>query len=132
MVKTRKTRKVAGVDLDSACFLLVPDAEDTSTWRWPVYVPGNPAKTRNLIGTALHRANETKDVSQTIKTLLCGAAMAHGLRVPEDRPAPVSASEKTTPLDAEDRDMKSVLAEAELASERFLAKIGYGHENEND
>jgi hypothetical protein len=55
--KNLKTKKVAGVDLNAECFLYAPDAENTSSWLFPVLVRGEEAKTRNLIVMHLHNFN---------------------------------------------------------------------------
>jgi len=126
MTEERKTKKVAGVDLSSSSFAYVGDLNDTATWRHPLYVPGDTPKTVNLIKTALHRFADTKGVPeaerQSTWLMIVGAAKCQGIQVQKQAPAMA----KTAQLrDAEDREMKSVLAEGELAAERFLKQLGY-------
>ncbi len=84
-----KTKRVDGVDLWPHSFAYVGDESDTNSWKFPIHFPGDPAKTKNHIGNALRRFDLVKDIphGQRADTflLICGAAMALGLRVGEDK-----------------------------------------------
>jgi len=83
-----KTKKVAGVDLSAKCFLLVPDPESPKTWRLPVYVPGDTAKTINAVKNCLSRFNEMRDIPagqrSALWNRLIGAATVLGIPVAKD------------------------------------------------
>jgi hypothetical protein len=82
-----KTRKVAGVDLSAKCFLLVPDPELPKTWRLPVYVPGDTAKTVNLVKNNVARFQEIHIPAGQRSALwnrLIGAATVLGIPVRKD------------------------------------------------
>jgi hypothetical protein len=110
----RKTKKVANVDLNSKCFAYVGDESDTSTWFVPLFVPGDAAKTRNLIGNALHRWSETKGIPavhrRAVVQQIVGAAKAHGLPLSKDVKIEVSEEE-------------AALLLSEIAAHRFLEQI---------
>jgi len=58
-----KTKKIAGhFDLPSSSFAYVGDVEDTSTWKLPIFAPGNMPLSRNLLKSALFRFADTKDI----------------------------------------------------------------------
>ena len=126
-----KTKKVAGVDLSSACFAYVGDEKDTSTWKLPLFIPGNVSLTRNHVKNAIARFAETKGIPvierATVWQMIAGAAKAQGISVQRETPEPAK-SETVKPVqpDAEDADFKSALALGHLAAERFLEKLGYG------
>jgi hypothetical protein len=104
----------------------VPDENAPATWRLPIFVPGNSAQTRNFVKTALARFAEAKQIPeserQILWTMLVGAAKCHGLQVQKQAPAMAKAVRLP---DAYDVEMKSVLAEGELAAERLLKQLGY-------
>ncbi len=83
-----KTRKVAGIDLSAKCFLLVPDLEDTSTWRLPVHIPGDMAKTVNAVKNCLARFHEMQGLPvgqrSALFNRLIGAATVLGIPVAKD------------------------------------------------
>jgi hypothetical protein len=110
----RKTKKVSGVDLSSMSFAFVGDEQDTSTWHCPLFVPGDAAKTRNLIGNALHRWSQTKGIPpahrRSVVLQIIGAAKAHGLPVNKDVKVEVS-------------DEEAALLLSEIAAHRFLEQI---------
>lgn len=133
MIETRKTKKVAGVDLSASSFAYVGNLNDTSTWAIALYFPGDPAKTRNLIASALHRFSETKGIPesewQATWLILVGAAKAHGIPAQHQAPAMAKSKlEKPAPfvVDAEGVDLKAAIAVADLAASRFLHTLGYG------
>jgi hypothetical protein len=80
-----KTKKVAGVDLRSSSFAYIGDESDTSTWRVPIYFPGDNEKTVNHINNALARFSETGGIPEgdraSVFLLLCGAARSRGISV---------------------------------------------------
>src|SRR5882672_8678906 len=110
----RKTKKVANVDLNSKCFAYVGDEQDTSTWFVPLFVPSDAAKTRNLIGNALHRWSQTKGIPiahrRSVVLQIVGAAKSHGLPVNKDAKVEVS-------------DEEAALLLSEIAAHRFLEQI---------
>jgi hypothetical protein len=129
-----KTKRVAGgFDLPASAFALVLDENDTSTWKLPLFVPGNVALTQNVVKNALFRFAATKDIpygqrAETWRTI-AGAAKAHGIPVGA-QPAsslPGSARPETAKLlDDEETELKAARAVGELHAERFLKSIGYG------
>ena len=110
----RKTKRVSGVDLSARCFVYVGDESDTSTWFVPLFVPGDAAKTRNLIGNALHRWSQTKGIPpahrRSVVLQIIGAAKSHGLPVNKDVKVEVS-------------DEEAALLLSEIAAHRFLEQI---------
>ena len=125
-----KTKKVAGVDLPLSSFAFVGDENEPSTWKLPIYVPGNVSLSRNLLKSALFRFADTKDIPaserQTVALTLNGAAKAMGIRVVQ-QPAsalPGSAHPETLkPVDALDVELKEARALGALHAERLLEKI---------
>src|SRR5437879_11360755 len=89
---TLKTKKIAGVDLSARCFAYMGDESDTSSWVLPLFVQGDPLKTRNLIASALHRVDGVKGIPDrhrtTVRLLLIGAALANGVDVDRSQFAP--------------------------------------------
>jgi hypothetical protein len=80
-----KTKKVDGCDLPASAFAFVGDPEDTSTWKLPIYFPGDPVKTRNHVKDALGRLSGTKGMPteqrESVKLILVGAAKVLGIEV---------------------------------------------------
>jgi hypothetical protein len=79
-----KTKKVSGIDLGPSCFAFVGNLEDTNSWKLPIYVPGNPDLTRNLISSALERFMQVKLPEAErlgLFLVLAGAAKAHGIKL---------------------------------------------------
>jgi hypothetical protein len=133
MTETRKTKRVAGgFDLPASAFALVLDENDSSTWKMPLFVPGNVALTQNFIKNALYRFSSTDtpdsaraDVWRTIQ----GAAKAHGIKSgPQPACAPPGSTHPETAqlLDADSNELKEAIAVGALHAERFLKSIGYG------
>lgn len=60
--KAGKTKRVAGEDLPSNAFLIVGDAQDTSTWKLP-YKFSTDAKTKSHVRNALARIDQVQGVS---------------------------------------------------------------------
>ena len=126
-----KTRKVHGVDLPASSFAFVGDENDSSTWKLPLYIPGNESLTRNHIKNAVERFADCKipdEQRASVWKIISGAARAHGIAAGA-QPAKSQASAlpgKAHPLDAEDEELKQARAVGELAAERLLEKMGYG------
>jgi len=80
-----KTKRVAGVDLNSKCFAYVGDEQKIDTWHLPLFVRGDAAKSLNLIKNALHRFDQTKGIPASERAAvwftLYGAAKAQGLNI---------------------------------------------------
>jgi hypothetical protein len=129
-----KTKRVAGVhDLPASAFALVLDENDSSTWKLPLYIPGNVGLTVNHIKTALFRFASMKDIPDTerasVWTTICGAARAHGLKAgpqPASGTGPVPHPETGQQLDDDNNELKEAIAVGALHAERFLKSIGYG------
>src|SRR5260370_40757087 len=93
-----KSKRVANVDLSSRCFAYVGDEQKTETWKLCIHVPGDSAKTRSLVATALHRFDEAKlpeAEKQRVFDTVRGAAMCMGLQAEQrtfaatnDKPTP--------------------------------------------
>lgn len=77
-----KTKRVAGEDLSASAFLIVGDAEDTSTWKLPVKF-STDAKTKSHIRNALARIDQVQGVSADdlakAKKKLLSLAKEHGI-----------------------------------------------------
>jgi hypothetical protein len=96
MPKGDKTKRVSGVDLSMKSFLYVGDADDTSSWLLPVYIPGDPNRTINLLRTHLGRFNEMKlpqEAKHDLLIALVGACKAHGITVDHAKAIELSAEE---------------------------------------
>lgn len=140
-----KTRKVRGVDLNSACFAHVPDIEDSATWRVALYFPGRPELARASILDALGRFEQMRSTwipsesVQRIYDTLRGAAIAHGIHVErltfEQQPAtPAPAPVLATNPDEDElsvkelrrhrRNVREYEAMADKAAEEVLAALG--------
>ena len=128
-----KTKKVAGrFDLPASAFAYVGDENDTSTYKLPLYIPGNHSLTRNLIKSALFRFADTKEIPDQQRTevwrVIVGACRAHGIKVVQEPAKPQGPSlpgnEGAHPDDT-DIELKAARAVGELAAERFLKQIGY-------
>ena len=130
-----KTKKVAGrFDLPASAFAYVGDENDTSTYKLPLYIPGNHSLTRNLIKSALFRFADTKEIPDQQRAevwrVIVGACRAHGIKVvqepakPQASALPGSAHPKPAqPLDAEDVAFKEARALGSLYADRLLEKI---------
>jgi hypothetical protein len=83
-----KTKKISHVDLSAKCFLLVPDPESPKTWRLPVHIPGDTAKTINQVKSCLARFHEMRDIPagqrSALWNRLIGAATVLGIPVAKD------------------------------------------------
>jgi hypothetical protein len=83
-----KTRKVAGVDLNASCFLLVQHENEPSTWKLPVHVPGDTQRTINLVKNSVYRWNEIKGIPagkrSALWNRLIGCCLALGIKVQTD------------------------------------------------
>ena len=103
-----KTKKVAGVDLSSACFAYVGDEKDTSTWKLPLFIPGNVSLTRNHVKNAIARFAETKGIPvierATVWQMIAGAAKAQGISVQRETPEPAK-SETVKPVQLGGREI---------------------------
>jgi len=80
------------------------------------------------VKNALARFADTKQIPeserQSVWLIIVGAAKAHGLKVQKQAPLMVKAEPAQLP-DEDDAEMKSVIAEGDLAAERFLKQLGY-------
>jgi hypothetical protein len=133
MSETRKTKKVAGgFSLAASAFALVLDENDSSTWKLPLYVPGNVGLTVNLIKNAMERFAHCQipDTERaSVWKLIAGAAKAHGLKAgpqPACVPPGSTHTETAQQLHADDNELKEAIAVGALHAERFLKSIGYG------
>ena len=92
-----KTKKVAGVDLNAKCFLLVPDENEPSTWKLPVHLPGDTSRTINLVKNNIARFHEMKGIQvgqrSALWNRLIGAATVLGIPVQKDPVVAVTDSE---------------------------------------
>jgi len=88
MNEIRKTKKVAGVDLSAKCFLVAPDPDDTSTWRLPIFVPGDAKLTTNCVKNACARFHHTQGIPtgqrSALWNRLIGCCLVLGLPVQKD------------------------------------------------
>lgn len=80
----RQTKKVAGVDLHSGCFLYAPDTNDVSTWKCPVLILGDEQKTMNIVRTHLQRfdamtADMPYELRQELWEMLRGCCVTRGI-----------------------------------------------------
>jgi uncharacterized protein len=62
----KKTKRVDGEDLEAGSFLIVGDAQDTSTWKLP-WKFSTEEKTKRHLRNALARFNQLKGVSDDVK-----------------------------------------------------------------
>src|ERR1700722_17777832 len=87
---------VFGVDCSAQCFAFVGDMEDTTTWKLPLFIPGDEAKTINHIKSALNRVAQVKGIDdaqrESVRLLILGAAIGHGMVV--DRASFFSKSDR--------------------------------------
>jgi hypothetical protein len=134
-----KTKKVAGVDLSSDCFLYTPDLANTASWMFPVLVRGNEPLTRNQIVMHLHNfdartAALPEALRQELWDNLRGCAVTHGIRAERRvfaakseqaaEPTPtVQPSVKEKPL-KRDRQTEEMLASADRMATAFLKSMG--------
>jgi hypothetical protein len=85
MTETRKTKRVAGIDLSAKCFLVAPDPEDTRTWRLPIFVPGDAKRTANFVKNACARFHQTQRIPagqrSALWNRLIGCCLVLGLPV---------------------------------------------------
>jgi hypothetical protein len=137
-VKNNKTKKVAGVDLSSDCFLYTPDLANTASWMFPVLVRGSEMKTRNLISMHLHRfdamtAGLPETLRQKLWERLVGAATCMDMHVDRsvltktvDTPAQVA--EPTSPVKEKplkrDKHTEEMIAKADRMASAFLKTLG--------
>jgi hypothetical protein len=98
------TRKVAGIDLGPKSFLVAPDPEDASTWRLPVFVPGDAKLTTNLVKNACARFHQTQWIPvgqrSALWNRLIGCCLVLGLPIQKD-PVVVVTDEELSLLLAE-------------------------------
>jgi hypothetical protein len=138
----RKTRKVAGMDLNADCFLYAPDLANTASWLFPVLLRGDEDKTRNLIVMHLHNfdgrtAGLTCELRQELFNMLRGCAITHGLRAERrtfaaksDAPTPAAAPPvpvrvkvaKQEPIDPE---TQAIYDDADAKATALLKRLGY-------
>lgn len=127
-----KTKKVAGgFDLPASAFALVSDETDSSTWKLPLFIPGNAGLTRNMIKNALERFADCKipdEQRAEVWRVISGAAKAHGISAGA-QPAsalPVNAHPKPEqPLEADEAGLKQARAVGLLAADKLLKRLGY-------
>jgi len=86
VAKDKKTKRVAGEDLESSAFAYVGDPDKTETWKLPIKF-SNDEKTKRHIRNALARFEQTKgipeDKKEEVKAKIHAAATAHGIDVTE-------------------------------------------------
>ena len=127
-----KTKRVAGVDLPASSFAYVGDENDTSTYKLPLYIPGNHSLTRNLIKSALFRFADTKEIPDQQRAevwrVIVGACRPHGIKVVQEPAKPQAPAPPVgaRPLDAEEMELKQARAVGLLAAEKMLKRMGYG------
>lgn len=87
LVKEKKTKRVAGVDLPASSFAYVGDPEKTETWKLPIIFPGDEEKTKSHIRNALARFEQTEGMSADdkakAKRKILAAARARGIEASE-------------------------------------------------
>ncbi len=118
-VMSSKTKKVAGVDLASSSFAYVGNPDDTSTWKLPLFFPGDQTKTVNHVKDALGRFEQTAipdEHREMVRHTIAGAAKAHGLRVESTFIRPVNKTQS-------DEKLEKLVSTAELAIERDLKDL---------
>jgi hypothetical protein len=128
-VKNSKTKKVAGVDLSSDCFLYTPDVENTSVWLFPVLIRGDEAKTRNLISMHLHNfdvrtAGLSESLRQELWNMLRGCAVTHGIRAERRVFAAKNEAPTQTAEPTPDKHTEELIAKADHMASAFLKTLG--------
>jgi len=87
VTKEKRTKRVAGEDLDASAFAYVGDPEKTETWKLPIKFSSD-AKTKRHIRNALARFEQTKgipaDKKAEVKAKIEAAAKEHGIDVAEE------------------------------------------------
>ena len=90
-LKAGKTKRVAGEDLPSSAFLIVGDANDTSTWKLP-WKFSDEGKIKSHLRNALARIDQVQGVSAAdlaaAKKKLASLAKDHGIDASKDAPVP--------------------------------------------
>jgi hypothetical protein len=132
---TLKTKKVAGVDLSERCFAYIGNPYDTSTWKLPLFFPGDPKKTVNHICDALGRFEQTKSIPderrEIVRHTIVGAAKAHGIKVENSFSRPATKTQPTEAETAMQRELKKLKAELggmeaieDFRADAFLKALG--------
>jgi hypothetical protein len=124
-----KTKKIGGTDLNAKCFLIVGDENDTSTWRFPVFDPTSAPKTRNLIASALYRADRLAPIQ---RAMLIGAAIGNGITVDprilaQNVEIETQAAEPARPVIEEeetDPEIQEAIALADKRADEILRSLG--------
>jgi uncharacterized Zn finger protein (UPF0148 family) len=84
VTKEKKTKRVAGEDLESSAFAYVGDPEKTATWKLPIKF-SDDARTKSHIRNAFARFEQTKgipaDKKDEVKAKILAAAKEHGIDV---------------------------------------------------
>jgi hypothetical protein len=135
-----KSKRVGGTDLSSKCFAYVGDEQKTDTWKLCIHVPGDAAKTRSLVATALHRFDEARIPAierETVWNIVRGAAICLGLRVEQrtfaatnEAPAPMAEpvakpAPEPKPRERVDPIAEAIFADADRRATAFLKSLGY-------
>lgn len=111
-----KTKKIDGFELPASSFAYVGDPDVTSTWKLPIFFPGNGAKTVEHINNALARFDDTKAIAPAHRRMvwqqIIGAAKAHGL--------PFYRNVK---IEVTDEELALLLSER--AAKRFMEEVIY-------
>jgi hypothetical protein len=133
-----KKKTVAGVELCSSSFAYVGNENNPTTWLLPLFVRGDAKKTSNLIASALHRVDAVKgipnDQRATVRLLLYGAAIAHGLHIDRSKfaapviqtaepPTPAVPVVVQEPIET-DPEVLAAIVRADLLADRLLRSLG--------
>lgn len=106
--KTAKTKRVDGEDLPASSFLIVGDAEDTSTWKLP-WKFGSDETTAAHLRNALARFDQMTDVSEDDKkkawAKLKRLCKEYGIEVADDGKTALSLRRELKSLLLETKDM---------------------------
>jgi len=126
-----QTKKISGVDCQRRSFAYAP-TDDPASWMLPVWIPGDAAKTVNLVKNALYRFDAAKlpyGDRQRVFDTLRGAAMAHGLEIQQR--AFQQTAEAASPAKVvvqrrieKDSSIEDVVAEADRRASAMLRSLG--------
>ncbi len=95
--KAKRTKRVAGEDLEASAFAYVGDPEKTETWKLPIKF-STEAKTKSHIRNAIARFDQTQgipaDEKPKVWRKIVAAAKEHGIEVGEEKEKAARAGAK--------------------------------------